>query len=77
MLIIAQPSFEQINTQIHNWCIANILNYNAVKWAGELIHPTDGRTSLVVDDRVINSLSETNKTQLVNITEDWIKKNII
>lgn len=74
MLIVGPPIFNQINDQVHQWCIANIAQYNAVKWANELVHPADGRIALAVDDRVINSLSETDKSKLIDISEDWIKK---
>ena len=74
ILIIAPPVFNQINNQIHQWCIVNIAQYNATKWADELIHPIDGRISLTVDDKVVNAPSSGNHQLLTDLTPYWIKK---
>ena len=74
ILIVSQLVFNEMNDRIHQWCVENIAQYNAVKWADELVHPIDGRIALIVDDRVINSLSLSEKANLIDLTEDWIKK---
>lgn len=76
-IIVTQTQFNDIDDKVHQWCVANIAGYNATKWAEELIHPTDGRIAICIEDKAIDALTQNQKDNIVELPADWFPKNII
>jgi hypothetical protein len=71
IICVDQIEFNNINNTIQSWLLQNVSNYNAQKWAEALIHPEDGRIAIIVEDRIFDSLNQSQKDRIIELAEDW------
>lgn len=74
-IIVTQSKFNELNDKAQQFCINNISGYNAIKWADELIHPVDGRIAFVVEDKILGTLTDAEKSEIIELTNDWFPVN--
>lgn len=70
-----QKKFDDLNIRVDNYCVDNIENYKADKWCDAIIHPTTSDIAFVVEDRILPALTDTEKSEIIELSADWFPNN--
>lgn len=63
--------FNLLNASIHQYMIENVARYRATKWSEMMINPITSDIGIPVKNRVLKSLSNDSKKEIVKHTLDW------
>lgn len=69
-----KTTLEAIDKKINDYMIANIPNYNAVRWGKIKKHPTEEKYVLLINDderKPLDRLTTNEKTKLLALNVSW------
>ena len=66
-----QRKLDDLNIRAHDYCVANVAGYMAIKWSDGITHPTTGELAFIVHDKIEPILTDPEKKEKIEFTQDW------